>query len=117
MEMYPAQIDPSLRFVAWDDDLCSDRHSAGYVNRGARKRDPSVRFDCVGRRKLDFFNAAKLLLLGHVRGEEVTFAGGQDDHPWSFQIGIAVRRRASGESAGRIAFEHKHDVLYTISKQ
>jgi hypothetical protein len=45
------------------------------------KRDPSLRFDCVDRRKLDFVNAAKLLLLGHVRGEEVTLAGGQDDDP------------------------------------
>jgi hypothetical protein len=31
--------------------------------------------DFVDRRKLDFFGAAKLFLLGHVRGEEVTFAG------------------------------------------
>ena len=27
---------------------------------------PRLRFDCVDRGKLDFFNAAKLLLLGHV---------------------------------------------------
>jgi hypothetical protein len=66
------------------------------------RRDPSLRFDCLDRRKL--------ILL-------VTFAGGQDDHAWSFQTGIAVRRRASGKSDGRAAFEHKHEPSYTISKQ
>src|ERR1700688_2938586 len=82
------------------------------------QRDPSLRFDCVDRRKLDFFNAAKLLLLGHVRGEEVTFAGGQDDHAGSFQIDMPVRGRgSSGKSDGRTAFEHKRKPSYTISKQ
>jgi hypothetical protein len=81
------------------------------------RRDPSARLDCVDRRKLDFFDAAKLLLLGHVGGEEATLAGGQDDHAWSFQIGIAVRRRGRGKSDGRTGFEHKHETSYTISKQ
>jgi hypothetical protein len=84
----------------------------------AEKRGPSLRFDCVDRRKLDFFNAAKLLLLGHVRGEEVTFARGHDEHAWSFQLGMAVGRRASnGKSDGGTAFEHEHKASYTISKQ
>jgi hypothetical protein len=56
-----------------------------------------LRFDCVDRRKLDFFNAAKLLLWGHVRGEEVTFAGGQDNHAWS----ICAARGDSGEGGAR----------------
>jgi hypothetical protein len=81
------------------------------------QRDPSLGFDCVDRRKLDLFNAAKLLLLGHVRGEEVTFAGAEDDDAWSFQIGMAVRRPASGKNDGRTGFEHKHEASYTISKQ
>jgi hypothetical protein len=78
----------------------------GLVLRRGLRRDPprrravrgvraSLTLDIVGRRKLGFVDAAKLLLWGHVRGEEVTFVGRRDDDPGEIvKYGFEKRRNA-----------------------
>ena len=63
----------------------SERNCRAEKFTSAVSRDPSLRFDFVNRRKLDFCNAAKRLM-SMTFAAKVTFAGRQDARPGRMRV-------------------------------